>query len=676
MWYTNNYRRHLCDMHIDDWNEIFLSEFSPEEYLKNLKKAKIQNAMLYFQSHVGLCHYPTKTGKMHKGFRGKEDAMQRLAKLCRKNGITVTGYYSLIFNNWAHDTYPEWRMVGRDGKSSKDGGEERDAVFVRHGIFRYGFCCPNNNEYRDFVVQQIKEMANYFEFDGMFFDMPFWDHFCYCDACKKRWEKEVGGELPAIRDWNDPKWLLHVEKRRQWMGEFTQFVTNELKRVAPHASVEYNMASAAYFNGERGVAEEVLEASDYAGGDIYGDIYSHSFVCKLYKNATKNPPFENMVSRCTPDLVKHTTTKSEDTLCSAVMVTAAHHGATLMIDAINPVGTLDERVYDRIGKVFAKEANYEKYFEGDMIEDIGIYYSLRSKFNSYGENWCNHGACVNMVKTMIINHIPNGVAGSFQSLEEYQILMVPQLTEVDAGEYERIIDYVRKGGQLYLSGGECHGLLKEFFDARIVGRTKEKVVYIAPDKKAGSTFDYFNEKYPMHFDGTAPIAEGIDQEKVIATVTLPYTNQDTATFASIHSNPPGIATQIPAVAVTEYGAGKVIWSALPIEEVDMYDYRRVLLNLFAEYFTIRQTIKSDAPKDVEITGFRTEEGIYLNAVLLNEDYKARRVEPFRISVRCDWVPSVVRRLSDSVPIEFEYEEGYVSFLISGFDIFEMYKVVY
>ena len=35
-WYTNRFRRHLCDMHIDDWDDAFLSRFSPEEYLENL----------------------------------------------------------------------------------------------------------------------------------------------------------------------------------------------------------------------------------------------------------------------------------------------------------------------------------------------------------------------------------------------------------------------------------------------------------------------------------------------------------------------------------------------------------------------------------------------------------------------------------------------------------------
>jgi len=179
-----------------------------------------------------------------------------------------------------------------------------------------------------------------------------------------------------------------------------------------------------------------------------------------------------MFSRCTPSLSKHTVTKSEDYMLSATFLTAAHHGATLVIDAIDPVGTLDSRVYDRFGKVFKQEMAYEKYFEGSMIEDVGLYYSLRSKFNAYGEIYCNHDSCVNLVKTMIINNISTGVTGTFHRLEGYQILLAPGLTEVDKADNQRIINYVKNGGQLYLSGGDCHSLLKEFFGATVIGRTK------------------------------------------------------------------------------------------------------------------------------------------------------------------------------------------------------------
>ena len=214
MWYKTSFRRHLCDMHIDDWNEEFLSEFSPEEYVENLETAKIQNAMLYFQSHVGLCYFPTKSGKMHRGFIGKEDAMQRLERLCHKEGISVTGYYSLIYNNVEHDRHPEWRMVDENGCSKRETGYGTSNDFAgTNSVHRYGFCCPNNMEYRSFLEKQIKEMNEFFEVDGMFYDMLFWPHMCYCDSCKKRWADEVGGEIPKEQNWNDEMWLLHMRKR-------------------------------------------------------------------------------------------------------------------------------------------------------------------------------------------------------------------------------------------------------------------------------------------------------------------------------------------------------------------------------------------------------------------------------------------------------------------------------
>lgn len=119
MWYSNLYRRHLCDMHIDDWNPEFLSLFSPEEYVKNLTRAHINYAMLYFQSHAGLCYYPTKVGQMHRGLIGRESLMRDTLELCHSNNIKVIGYYSLQYNTREHDRHPQWRIVNPDGQSMR-----------------------------------------------------------------------------------------------------------------------------------------------------------------------------------------------------------------------------------------------------------------------------------------------------------------------------------------------------------------------------------------------------------------------------------------------------------------------------------------------------------------------------------------------------------------------------
>ena len=77
-WYRNVFRRNLVDMHIEDWDARFLSAFDPETYAANLKRAHIGAPMLYLQSHVGHCYWPTKTGHMHAALDGREDLMRQM----------------------------------------------------------------------------------------------------------------------------------------------------------------------------------------------------------------------------------------------------------------------------------------------------------------------------------------------------------------------------------------------------------------------------------------------------------------------------------------------------------------------------------------------------------------------------------------------------------------------
>ena len=676
MWYENCFRRHLCDMHIHEWDDSFLSKFSPEEYVENLKKAKIQNAMIYFQSHIGLCYYPTKTGKIHNAFVGREDAMHRLVELCHEAGISVTGYYSLIYNTWAHDEYPQWRLVGENGKSRRE--STTIAVEMEFSddskAARYGLCCPNNPQYKEFVVSQIKEMADYFSVEGMFYDMLFWSHFCYCDHCKKRWAEEVGGEIPTVEDWQDKRWLMHMQKRREWMGEFAHWVTDLTRELMPGVSVEHNLACSALPNGKSCNAEEVITACDYAGGDLYRDPYSQSFACKFYRAVSKNQPFEYMFSRCSPNLAAHTQIKSRDVMRSSVFLTAANHGATLVIDAIDPVGTMDSRVYGQIGEVFDELIPYEKYMSGNPLEDIGLYYTLKGKFNPRNELYTNYTGIETLTENLIANNIMFGVTGGFGELDKYKAIVAPALTCEDEYDNKRIADYVKNGGLLYFSGGDNSGLIKEFFGADVTGQTIEKVVYISPLDKYQQCFDYFDGEHPINFDGTAPIVEGINPDSVIAKITLPYTNQSTTEFVSIHSNPPGIKTDIPAMAMTKYGNGVVLWSAVSIESIKLYDHKRIFLNLLRSALGFVSTVVSDAPKDVEITAFEAQDHLLINTVLLNDDYKARKVEDFYISIKSEKQPKTVTILPNCEELSFTYENGAITFESKDLDVFKMYKI--
>lgn len=669
MWFSNSYRRHLCDMHIEDWDERFLSEFDPEEYYQNLKRADLDAAMIYLQSHVGLCNFPTKEGKMHRAFVGKENALATLIGKCRANGIAVVGYYSLTHDNVAYDEHPDWRMLDENGNGKRGTRSKSTGKFNR-----YGFVCPNNEDYRAFTYRRIDEMAAYAKMDGMFYDMPFWPHVCHCAKCEARFLKETGERIPTGEFKATPIWLTFSRKQKEWMAEFIQSVTDYTKKVMPGVSVEHNVAFAALPGHDKGMSMELIRACDYAGGDLYGTAYEQSFTCKYYYATTTHQPFEYMFSRCTPGLSKHTLTKSEDRCRCAVMLTCANHGATLVIDAIDPVGTLDSRVYDRIGRVFADEKPYEKYLYGKPVADVGFYYSFHSRYPDNGNKYTN-GRCVpKMTRRMIENHIPHGiVGGEFGNFEDYKLVFASCLTDEEGEGIDKLLDYVRNGGNLIFSDGRSPRLMQELLGNANVKLSPSNTAYIAPTGVAPILCD-FSEKYPLSVDGFMPLLEGDYNGTALATVVLPYTGTYDEAFASIHSNPPGVPTTHPAIVEGRYGKGKFIWMACVPEFESEYEYGRLLCDLIGRLIG-EPTVKTTAPADVEIVTFREGKEYLCSAAQLSDDYAAREIYPFEISLKVEGKVKSVLLLPDETPVPFKQEGAVVTFAPKSFKIFDMFKIV-
>lgn len=675
-WFSHIYRRNLVDMHIEDWDEQFLSQFEPEEYLANLKKAHIQSPMLYLQSHVGHCYWPTQTGHMHRAFVGCEDKMKRLAQLCKNEGMHPVGYYSLIYNTYEEDNHPEWRLFGYDGKSAHQRGG------------RYGLCCPNNPEYRAFVAAQIREMAEYFVdedgnslLDGMFYDMTFWPDVCHCDHCKARFQEVTGlTELPAV-NWNDPTWLTFQHLREQWMGEFARFATEETKRLLPYASVEHNYANAVASDSSLLATTELInDWCDYTGGDLYGDLYNHSFTAKYYYAVTKNQPFEYMTCRCDKALGVHTISKSDEHLAVEVLLTAAHHGASLVIDAIDPVGTLDSRVYDRIGRVFEKQIPYEPYFRGDMVQDVAVYYSTSGRFNTKGLPVTSKTASIALTRTLIEEHVPVGiVANSITNrLPKYKMVFAPHIAGLSDQNRADLLAYVKNGGTLYFSGAEDPTLVSLFFGAKVKGYTAENAVYMAPTEAGQPYFGDFTQKYPFPTEQSLPILTGSDAE-VLATMTLPYTKPSEKRFASIHSNPPGVASDMPALLRKKIGKGVVIWSSASFENDGRRSHKKLLMALVNDHLPDR-TITTTAPRQVEIVTFRDSAETLVSTVDLLCTDELLPVPSFTISVHCDKEPTTVTRLAhangadEAIDFTWDNDSKTARFAVDGLVMFDMFKI--
>ena len=301
-WFQRGYRRMLVDMHIPDWDPAFLSRYDPAEMVRLYQAAGLTSVMFYAQSHVGLCYWPTKTGKMHAGLKGR-DIVGETLELLRKAGIGACGYYSVIYNNWAYLEHPQWRLRPAD--------EAHDQAASFSGG-RYGICCPNNGEYRAFVRAQIDELVGGYAMDGLFVDMTFWPRICVCDHCRDAYRREASAEIPQTIDWLSPDWCRFQSARERWMNDFAGEVTARAKTARPGISVYHNFATS-MFNWTLGLSLETSRANDYLGADFYGDSLEQLVVSKMMNNLSANRPIEFGTSRCV-NLNDHETNKSRDVI--------------------------------------------------------------------------------------------------------------------------------------------------------------------------------------------------------------------------------------------------------------------------------------------------------------------------------------------------------------------------
>ena len=588
--YQQSYRRMLLDMHIPDWDPSFLSRYDPAVLAAQYARANVTGVMLYCKSHPGLCYWPTKAGKMHAGIGGRDMVGAMLTEL-RARDIAACAYYSIVFDNWAVETHPDWRQRTIDG-----------ADF--NGFSRYGTCCMNHREYRAYEMAQLDDLLSRYDFDALFLDMIFWPLICACEHCRARFREETGAEIPASVDWTSADWCRFQGARERWASEFTRDLFAKARSIRPNLALTHNLAPA-LANWVLGQPIGASIHDTFVAGDLYGDRIEQLFVSKLILHLSETRPAEFMSSVCV-DLSDHVRLKDEERMRAQAMAASANSSAFLFIDAIDPIGTVNEEKYARVGRAFATTAPFEAYLGGEPIEDIAVYFSghsqmdfaengtpvsrVRGSSNKYPHLDAVRGAC----RALQRGHIPFGVITRRQldSLGAFKAIVLPNVLRMDSEEAEAFRAYVRGGGKLYASrytslvedSGTRHSdfMLADVFGVSYESEEQGGFIYISPadDAVAGLIAPQHHVSLRVARDPIRPVRAlcGVPRlragaGKILATLALPYGYPSRGSvndhkWASIHSSPPWEEVAAPTIVSNQFGNGRAIYSAVAIEGIE------------------------------------------------------------------------------------------------------------
>ena len=679
-WYKRCFSRLLVDNHITEDDPSFMTRFDPERYVAMARKAGVDSAMVYSCGHNGNCYYPTKVGHMHANLNGRDIFGEVVAGM-RAAGIVPIAYYTAVYHNHSARTHPQWRTV------SSAGGRQHNG--------RYWYSCPNNDEYVEFTKQQIAEVIAY-DVEGIFIDMTFWSCVCVCSACRTKFLAETGREIPTIVNWDDPAWVTFQRARERWLAQYAQRLTGFIRATRDDMTVthQFSPVLAGWYLGQ---TPGIANASDYASGDFYGGKPQQRLATKVMA-AFANMPFEFHTSRCV-DLRDHTSMKSEAEMVCSAATTLAAGGAYEFIDAINPDGTLEQHVYDRLSRVTARLKPFRemmKTFQPRVVADVGLYFSMASHVKP-----ADNGLSVTQLlerannmeqrvgiptvreligTTMALNraNIPHRVVTSQDAdLSGLKAIVVNNAAYMSADEAERLREFVRGGGTLIATGrtslhdveGHTTGefALADVFGVSYAGEQSMRVSFLSDDEQGF-----------ILADSPAPLVKATTARSLAKVAEPTFDPDDEGRWASIHSDPPGDVGEYDGLTVNRFGEGQCVYLYSDLLGLKHDAQQSFGAHLFGQYAASDILVSTEAPSCVEITILRSAVGEGYLVCFVNYQDELPNIPVPRVSATVrlpdGFVPSTVRAVSDGSQVDCPMADGQVTIEATDLDVVEMFQL--
>ena len=525
--------------------------------------------------------------------------------------------------------------------------------------------------------------------------MTFWPWLCYCDHCRQRYDEEVGGEIPLTVNWLDEKWVAFQRARERWLVDFAAIATGTVNKFQPEASVEHQ-SSTFPRSWMFGVTAPLAAQNTFLQGDFYGDQLQGSFVRKLLERLSPNRPFGYETS-FSLELKDHTAMKSEAMLTAKAASAIADSAAFVFIDAIDPIGTVNPRAHERMGKVFAALMPYYEELGGDRVSDIALFYSFESKFDMAGNG--SHVRSPNTedshtVSTMqaashlIARQLPIGVVtkDSLTDLANLKVLVLSNVNMMDEQECETIRQWVRGGGKLLATGGtslvdKTGHQHEDFMLADVFGVSVKKADwsprnhYIAPTAAGQPLFAEFDPRYPAFCDGIGFVVEAHDDVQILATTTLPWPAPDPSRFSSVHSDPPWVPTPQPEIIRHNFGSGSAIYCSSLIENLPTL--KETFIGLIRA-LEPKYRFEAVAPSCVEVTLFHQPERQRYRLSLVNfqDSLPNIPVDGVQVMLR---LPEQVQRivhLPAGNEVRKSEQDGQLVFEVPRFETLSMFAIEY
>ncbi|MDD3840585.1 MAG: beta-galactosidase trimerization domain-containing protein [Clostridia bacterium] len=558
--YKTTYRSYLIDHHSPDPPIVTFDNLNAEEYEEFFKNANIDSLILYCKDHWGAAYYNTKIGKKHPGL--KQDWIAELKEVLTKNDIEFTAYYCIEYDNHAGISHPDWRIIDKDGQPLRRIDE----------FAKWWLCCYETG-YREYCIQQLKEIVSNYQPDSLFLDI-LGASLCYCPSCLAKFKDIYGYDLPRDeRSIMDKKGDI-LEFLDLKTKEFLKLIKSTLKEIDPSLAITINFSSH-YTKDVRDMLD--YQFSEPWAGNWLSAAYARDTAVGRYPQL--GPGEESRIYDYKPENI-YILDIAEITAqgCKACIYSGSQH-----ID-----GTLEHEEAKRMGAAYKEVKRYQKYLgQRSPVKEIAILQSDKAanikldkiipdailKAKQGNEH---RRALLGAMKLCDYSKIPWNILpeqdACYQELMNYKMLILPNVYYINDELKQNIKRFVENGGfviacgetGLYDKNGDVLDdfSLSDIYACSYIG-TCDKYV----DNGWGAYLKLNDDDVWKYMPDTTPPVSKLwhqiktEGAKTIANYILPSTEVTMDKWVNWWSPPPGELTEYPAVTINNIGKGIVLYTA-------------------------------------------------------------------------------------------------------------------
>ncbi len=633
------------DFHAGEDSVEIGRNLTPEMVEEVLEKVHPDYIQVDSKGHPGYSSYPTTVGNQAPGF--VKDPLRIFREVTARHGVALYVHHSGVWDAQAVKKHPDWARIGPDGKSD----DRLTSVF---------------GPYVDkLLIPQLEELRDEYQVDGVWVDGECWaTERDYAPAVLARFHRETGIEsVPKEPD--QPHWLEFSDFCRNGFRHYLKHYVDTLHRHDPDFQIASNWAYTSM------MPEPVTVPVDFISGDFSARNSVNSARLEGRSMVYQGKPWDLMAWSFTWADGLYSTKSPVQLKQEAAMVLSLGGGFQAYFPQKRD-GSIRLWQMDLMADVARFCRARQSVCQGAVpVPQLGLIYSGKAFYRTNrklfaawgGELVPLRGVLQSLLESqnvvdIVMEHQLEG------RMDEYPLLVYPEWDSIEPEFRDKLVEYVRRGGNLLVIGPSATGLFRDELGVDFVGEPEDLVNGLFfQDRMAGikSRFQEVNLK-----EGT----EG--------TGTVFNRNPETV-------NDP-VGEGFPAASIRQLGGGKIAGIYLDLGERYVNSRTEVSRDFLAD--VVRRLVPDPVVSVrgshfVDVTLNRVNGKLALNLVNTGGPHADEKVNvfdeipavgPLTIEIRTPRKPDSLTLVPEGGSLPFRYSDGVVHALLPRLEIHQIILV--